>query len=80
MRQRFFYHIIRPHGRLYFADMCFPQEKHTDTGLTDTAADGQRQFIMQDRFLERKLCPFGTARFFELAAQGILIHTDTHGG
>lgn len=46
MRQGFPYHVIRPHGRLYFADMRFSQEKHTDTGLADTAADGQGQFVM----------------------------------
>ena len=32
-------HTVRPDRRLHLSDMCFPQEEHTDTGLTDTAAD-----------------------------------------
>ena len=37
------HHLIRPQGGLHLADVRLAQEKHTDTGLTDTAADGVRQ-------------------------------------
>ncbi len=30
---------VRPQGRLYFTDMSLSEEEHTDTGLSDTAAD-----------------------------------------
>lgn len=39
--------LIRPDGGLYFSDMCFPKEKHADTGLSDVAADGVWQLSMQ---------------------------------
>ena len=41
--------------------MCFAQEEHTDTGLSDAAADGVWKFFVDDRFLERKIFSFFTA-------------------
>ena len=36
---RFFADFLWPDGALYFSDVRLAQEEHTDTGLTDTAAD-----------------------------------------
>ena len=48
-------HIFRPQRGLYFSNVCFAQEEHTDTGLSDTAADCLRESAVQNRFLEGKL-------------------------
>ena len=58
---RFFADFLWPDGALYFSDVRLAQEEHTDTGLTDTAADGVRQLFVEDCFLERKFCALGTA-------------------
>ena len=63
---------------MYFTDMSFAEEEHTDTGLADTAADGIWQFFVKDRFLEWKLSAVVTACFCELGVKRILINTDTH--
>ena len=59
--------------------MCFAKEEHTDTGLSDTAADGIRQLLIQNRFLEGKLSPVVTSCLCQLFIQSIFIHADTHG-
>ena len=53
---RFFANFLWPDGALYFSDVRLAQEEHTDTGLTDTAADGVGKLLFQNGFLERKLC------------------------
>ena len=40
------YHIIRPDGRLHFADMCLAQKIHAQSALADPAADGVRQLFI----------------------------------
>ena len=52
---RFFADFIRPDGALYFSDVRLAQEEHTDTGLSDTAADCLRESAVQNGFLEGKL-------------------------
>ena len=37
---------------MYFTDMCFSEEEHTDTGLADAAADSIWKFFVKDCFLE----------------------------
>ena len=49
------HYILGPQGSVYFADMCLAKEEHTDTGLSDTAADGVWKLLVQDGFLEWKL-------------------------
>ena len=60
--------------------MRLAQEEHTDTGLTDTAADGVRQLFVEDCFLERKFCALGAAGFFQLGQQSLFVYADTHRG
>ena len=45
---RFFADFSRPDGALYFSDVRLAQEEHTDTGLTDTAADCIRKLSLQN--------------------------------
>ena len=54
-------HIFWPQRGLYFSNVCFAQEEHTDTGLSDAAADGVWKFFVDDCFLERKIFSFFTA-------------------
>ncbi len=63
-----------------FPDVGFAQEKHTDAGLSDAAANGKGKFFVNDGFLEGKAGAFRAAGFFQLGKKGILIHADTHGG
>jgi len=46
--------------------MRFAQEKHTDAGLSDPAADRIWQLFVQNGFLERQICPLRTAGFYQL--------------
>ena len=59
--------------------MSLPQIKHTDTGLSDTATDRKRQFIIQNSPLEIHFRTFLTATNLQLVLQSSCIHTDTHG-
>ena len=72
--------VVGPDGAVHFADMCFPQEEHTDSGLADPSADGEGKPVFQDGFLERKQCALGAACFFKLRAQCLGIDADPHGG
>ena len=72
--------IIRPEGTLYLADMGFPKEEHTYTGLPDTSADGKRKLFFNDGFLEGKAGSVHTSGFLKLGKKSVLIHTDAHGG
>ena len=40
---------------MYFTDVSFSEEEHTDTGLTDTTADSIWKLFIQNCFLEIKL-------------------------
>ena len=44
--------LVVPHARLYLADMRAADEQHAQAGLADAAADGQRQFAVEQRFME----------------------------
>ena len=45
-------HIFRPYRCLYLSDVRFLQEEHTQTALTDSAADGQRILSGDDTLME----------------------------
>ena len=71
-------HFIRPDGTLNFSNVCFPQEEHTDSGLTDTASDSVWKLLVENCFLEWKLSSFSTAGLFKLGLKRVLINSDTH--
>src|SRR5699024_8646257 len=77
---RFFHDLRRPQRTLDFPDVSFAQEEHTNTGLADSAAGGIRQFLFQNGFLERKICPLRTSGSLQLTGQRFFIHADSHGG
>ena len=54
-------HIFRPQRGLYFSNVRFAQEEHTDTGLSDAAANSVWKFFVDDCFLERKIFSLFTA-------------------
>ena len=60
--------------------MGFAEEVDAHAALADAAADGLRQFAVQQRLLEGQLRALLAAADFQLAAQGVRIHADAHGG
>ena len=46
MLRAFLTHLARPDACLDFADVGPVQKQHTEAGLADTAADGQRKFAV----------------------------------
>ena len=52
----------------------FPEAASTDSGLSDTAPDSQRQFALQKHFVERKISSVITACLCKLFVQGFLLH------
>ena len=67
-----------PERYMYFSDVCFTQEEHTDSGLSDTATDGVRKFFVQDGFLERKLSSVIAACLGKLAVKCVLVNTSAY--
>ena len=63
---------------MYFSDVCFTKEEHTDPGLSDTTTDGVRKLFVQDGLLEWKLSSVITACFGKLAVKSVLVNTDYH--
>ena len=61
--------FFRPERTLHFADMSFAKEEHTDTGLTNSSADGIRKCSIDDGFLEWQILAFRTAGFVKLQYQ-----------
>ena len=51
-----------------------------EPGLTNAAADGQRQFIVEQHPVEGQLAPIVTACQRKLAVKRFGIDADTHGG
>ena len=58
---------------MYFSNMSLAQEEHTDTGLTDTAADGVWKFFIQNGLLEWEHKEAATARLCTLLVKGCLV-------
>ena len=74
-----FYFLRRPVGGLHLTDVRFAQEEHTKSRLTDTAADGVRQFTVEKRFVESQLGSLGASALVQLTKQCFLINTNPHG-
>ena len=65
-----------PQGSLYLTDVHLIEQQHTQTALTDTAADGQRQLAVKKHFVEGQLGAGFTAGKRELLGEGVFVHTD----
>ena len=59
-------HILRPYRNLNLSYVSLAQEEHAQSGLTDAATYCLRKLPLQNRLLERKLRPLGTACFVKL--------------
>ena len=66
--------FFRPERTLHFADMSFAKEEHTDTGLTNSSADGIRKCSIDDGFLEWQILAFRTAGFVKLGNQRSFVY------
>ena len=55
------------------------QVEHTKARLTDTATDAERQGAVEQSFVEVELLAVFLSAQGELAEEGFLVHTDTHG-
>ena len=71
--------LRRPEGGLDLTDVSLAEEEHADSGLTDASSDREGELVVQDGFLEGKLCAVFTAGFFELFGKRLGIDTDAHG-
>ena len=60
--------------------MGFFKEEHAESGLADTASDGEGQLSVDQRLVEFELCAFGATTQVELAEQGFAVYPDAHGG
>ena len=60
--------------------MRLAQKIHTEPALTNTAADGIRQFLVQDRLLERQLRAFRTACQRKLSFHRVRVNANAHRG
>ena len=69
-----------PDAGLDYADMAAAHHQHTQTALADTAADGQRQLIVQEHLVEGEVTAIIAAGFIQLTVQGLCDDTDAHGG
>ena len=69
-----------PDTGLNLADVGAAHHQHTQSALTDTAADGQGQFIVKEHLVERQRPAVITAGDPKLVVQGLRIHADAHGG
>ena len=59
-------HLGRPVRGLHFTDVCLSQKEHAKTGLTDTAADCEREFIIQKHLVEGQFSAMITVCNFKL--------------
>lgn len=71
-------HVIRPDTCLDFTDMSLVQKNHTESALSDTAADTQRKFVVEKFLMEIKLSAFLFSFNSELFEQRSLIYADPH--
>src|SRR5690242_8649941 len=66
------------HGDL--AEMRFAQQQHQRARLTDTAADGERDFVMDDRLMMRIAQQVHLPVIRSCFCSASAFHADAHGG
>ena len=71
--------ILIPDGGLDLTDVAAAHHQHTQAALANTAADGQRQLVLQQHLVEGEGPAVIAAGFRQLTVQGFRVHTDTHG-
>ena len=69
-------HFFRPQRNVNLSDMCLAQEKHTDSGLSDTAADGVGKLPAQNSLLEIQFSAVVAAGFRQLTIQTLGADTE----
>lgn len=60
--------------------MSLAEKQHGHAGLTDTAAHGERQLVIQQHLMERQLAAVIAAGDAQLTVEAFGIYADTHGG
>ena len=75
-----FHGLVVPYAGLYFANVGTFHHQHAESGLTDTAADGEGQQIVQQHLVEGELAAGVRTGDGQLAVERLGIHADTHGG
>ncbi|MBR6677451.1 MAG: hypothetical protein IKL23_01810, partial [Oscillospiraceae bacterium] len=60
--------IIVPKADLHFTDVAGTQHQHTQTALTDTAADGEGQLAAEQSLVEGELCTILEISCLQLAS------------
>ena len=72
--------VVGPYRGLYFADMRFLQQEHTQTALPDAAADGCRQLAVEQHGMEAECAPLLGIAHLQLLTQTLRAHAYAHGG
>lgn len=72
-------HILGPDGSLNLTDVGAAQKQHTEPGLSDTAAYGQRQVAGCQHLVVGEVQPLFAAGSLQLFPEGGLVDPDAHG-
>lgn len=70
--------FVVPKAGLDLAYVGASHHKHTQTGLSDTAADGKGKLACQKHLMEGKISSVLTARESELAVKGFGVDSNSH--
>jgi hypothetical protein len=71
-------HVIGPDAGLDLTDVGLMEEYHTETTLSDTTANRERQTVIEQLLVEEELFAFLLAFNLQLTQQTLLVDTDTH--
>ena len=72
--------LVVPGGYLDLSNVGLAQQEHGQTGLADTAADGEGELVLQQQLVEGEFPAAVAAGGFQLPVQGGGVHPDAHGG
>ena len=70
--------VLVPQARLHLADVRAADHQHTQAGLSDAAADREREFSFEQHLVEGEGAAVVTARDGKLSVEGGAVHADAH--
>ena len=70
--------FIIPDACLHLADVGCAKKEHTETGLTYSAANGQKQLTIKKTTMEWEIFSLLEPSFLKLVNQSVSIHTNAH--
>ena len=70
--------FLVPDACLHLADVGCAKKEHTETGLTYSAANGQKQLTIKKTTMEWEIFSLLEPSFLKLVNQSVSIHTNAH--